>query len=425
MKRKIKWKRWLIAAAVAVLVIAGALYTWYLNALSAVNERRQDVVFVVESGENMDSVLERLQEENLIKNSFLVSLHARISGLTQTWEGVFTLNDTMSADEILRRLNDADEAKTNQTLITFPEGSWAKDYAALIEENLGISAEELIAKWNDMEYIRTLAQDYAFLDADTLDNEDYRVRLEGYLFPETYAFDEDADADAVTRTFLDHFQEIYEKYAHDFEDSDMSIHELITLASIVQYEASTAEDMKTIAGVFYNRLQEGMPLQSTVTVCYALYDDLDRSDSESWKACEASTDIDSPYNTYLNEGLPIGPIVNPGEQAIEAVLHPDENDYLYFIADINGVKKLVYAIICCSIKADHGALLGSLSLLLVLRIVGIDRCLLGLHHAGASVDSGGSICRYGVSGICLQKSLGLSGLGKDISYNCCGHLHLV
>ena len=321
MKRKIKWKRWLIAAAVAVLVIAGALYTWYLNALSAVNERRQDVVFVVESGENMDSVLERLQEENLIKNSFLVSLHARISGLTQTWEGVFTLNDTMSADEILRRLNDADEAKTNQTLITFPEGSWAKDYAALIEENLGISAEELIAKWNDMEYIRTLAQDYAFLDADTLDNEDYRVRLEGYLFPETYAFDEDADADAVTRTFLDHFQEIYEKYAHDFEDSDMSIHELITLASIVQYEASTAEDMKAIAGVFYNRLQEGMPLQSTVTVCYALYDDLD-----------------SPYNTYLNEGLPIGPIVNPGEQAIEAVLHPDENDYLYFIADINGVR---------------------------------------------------------------------------------------
>ena len=147
MKRKIKWKRWLIAAAVAVLVIAGALYTWYLNALSAVNERRQDVVFVVESGENMDSVLERLQEENLIKNSFLVSLHARISGLTQTWEGVFTLNDTMSADEILRRLNDADEAKTNQTLITFPEGSWAKDYAALIEENLGISAEELIAKY--------------------------------------------------------------------------------------------------------------------------------------------------------------------------------------------------------------------------------------------------------------------------------------
>ncbi|MEI3146705.1 MAG: endolytic transglycosylase MltG [Merdibacter sp.] len=81
----------------------------------------------------------------------------------------------------------------------------------------------------------------------------------------------------------------------------MSIHELITLASIVQYEASTAEDMKTIAGVFYNRLQEGMPLQSTVTVCYALYDDLDRSDSESWRACEASTDIDSPYNTYLNE----------------------------------------------------------------------------------------------------------------------------
>lgn len=338
MKRKSRWKRWLIAAAAALILVAGALYTYYLNALSAVNERRQDVVFVVESGENMDSVLTRLQEQNLIKNSFLVSLHARISGLTQTWEGVFTLNDSMSADEILRCLNDADQAKTNQTLITFPEGSWAKDYAALIEENLGISAEDMIAQWNDMEYIRTLAQEYSFLDADVLDNDAYRIRLEGYLFPETYAFDEDADADAVTRTFLDHFQEIYDKYTQDFADSDMSVHQLITLASIVQYEASSEADMRAIAGVFYNRLAQNMPLQSTVTVCYALYDDLDRSDSESWRACEASTDIDSPYNTYVNEGLPVGPIVNPGEQAINAVLHPDESDYLYFIADINGVR---------------------------------------------------------------------------------------
>ena len=92
--------------------------------------------------------------------------------------------------------------------------------------------------------------------------------------------------------------------------------------------------MKMIAGVFYNRLKEGMPLQSTVTVCYALYDDLDRNDEDSWKTCEASTDIDSPYNTYLHKGLPIGPIVNPGEAAIDAVLHPETNDYYYFIADI-------------------------------------------------------------------------------------------
>ena len=118
----------------------------------------------------------------------------------------------------------------------------------------------------------------------------------------------------------------------------MSLHELITLASIVQYEAATSEDMQRIAGVFYNRLKADMPLQSTVTVCYALYDDLDRSDTDSWKACEASTDIDSPYNTYLHSGLPVGPILNPGEEAIEAVLHPENNDYLFFIADINGVK---------------------------------------------------------------------------------------
>ena len=132
----------------------------------------------------------------------------------------------------------------------------------------------------------------------------YRVRLEGYLFPEAHAFDEDADADAVTRTFLDHFQEIYEKYAHDFEDSDMSIHELIALASMVQYGASTArghEDHRR------RRSPEppaggGARCSGPRAVCYALYDDLDRSDSESWKACEASTDIDSPLQHLSERG---------------------------------------------------------------------------------------------------------------------------
>ena len=132
--------------------------------------------------------------------------------------------------------------------------------------------------------------------------------------------------------------EIYAKYEEDINASDYSLHELITLASIVQYEAATSEDMQLIAGVFYNRLNSDMPLQSTVTVCYALYDDLDRNDEDSWRTCEASTDIDSPYNTYLHSGLPVGPIVNPGEAAIDAVLHPQESDYYYFIADINGVR---------------------------------------------------------------------------------------
>ncbi len=333
-----KRNRIIVLMCVTVILVFGGGYTFYLNELSAVNEKKENVIFVIEEGETMSSVLDRLQQQNLIKNSTIAGIHARLSNQTQNKAGSFILNDSMSVDEILHTLNDAAAASANQVLITFPEGKWAKDYADLLHQNLGIDSSKLLKLWNDQDYIEELAADYAFLNADDLNNDAYRVKLEGYLFPETYAFDKDATEDEITRTFLDHFETIYEKYKADIDSSELSLHELITLASIVQYEAATSEDMQRIAGVFYNRLKADMPLQSTVTVCYALYDDLDRSDTDSWKACEASTDIDSPYNTYLHSGLPVGPILNPGEEAIEAVLHPENNDYLFFIADINGVK---------------------------------------------------------------------------------------
>ena len=133
----------------------------------------------------------------------------------------------MSADEILRILNDPSQARTDQVLITFTEGRWAKDYAKQISEQLSIDENEILSLWNDTKYIEELAADYPFLDTDVLDNADYRVKLEGYLFPETYAFDKDATADEVTRTFLDHFSEIYDKYEEDIKKSDYSLQKFL------------------------------------------------------------------------------------------------------------------------------------------------------------------------------------------------------
>ena len=169
-------------------------------------------------------------------------------------------------------------------------------------------------------------------------NAQYKVKLEGYLYPETYSFHKDATAKQITETFLDQFQKTIAPYEADIKKSGMSMQEVITFASIVQYEASTKEDMEMIAGVFQNRLKQGMTLDSSVTVCYALYDDM-----TSGEDCEVNTHIDSPYNTYKNAGLPIGPILNPGAMAIQAVLHPKANDYLYFVADIYGDGKVYYA----------------------------------------------------------------------------------
>ena len=155
------------------------------------------------------------------------------------------------------------------------------------------------------------------------------MKLEGYLFPDTYFLEKDDSLDDIARVLLDRFDVMYKENKKAFDQSDLSIHQIISLASVVQFEASEPGDMAKIAGVFYNRLDQGMKLQSSVTVCYALYDDFNDP-----KDCETNPEVDSPYNTYLHEGLPIGPILNPGDEAIKAVLNPEKTDYLFFAADI-------------------------------------------------------------------------------------------
>lgn len=322
---------------VVILVLGIGSFAYYSNALSPVSSKSESVSFEIKPGETSDVVLGNLKEQNLIKNTSMAKIYLKIHGMNDLKAGTFTLNRSLSTREILDILNSADAAKDEQVTITFKEGMWAKDVAALIESKMGLSKDELLALWNDDAYLKTLMDKYPFLSEDIL-NSQYKVKLEGYLFPETYTFKKDANAKEVTETFLTHFATIFEKYKNDIDKSGFSVQEVVTFASVVQYEAATKSDMDMIAGVFYNRLNKDMPLQSSVTVCYALYDQMTSSDD-----CEVNTGIDSPYNTYQYPGLPIGPILNPGEEAIHAVLHPKNNDYLYFVADIYGDGKVYYA----------------------------------------------------------------------------------
>lgn len=339
MKKLLANKKAVIACIIAAVVLIVALggFLFYNQSLQPVSTKSESVSFEVESGEAMTSIISRLKDENLIKSELVTKMYSKLNGLQDVKAGNFVLDKSWSTSEILEVLNDAKKAKGDEVSITFREGIWAKDIAVEIENKLGIKAKDLIALWNDTEYIKELMKTYPFLQEDVL-NDQTRVKLEGYLFPETYTFAKDADAKEITKIFLDHFQSVYTKYESDIKNSGMSIHDVITLASIVQYEASKPEDMKMIAGVFFNRLNSDMTLGSSVTICYAMYDKLnDPAD------CEVNTNIDSPYNTYLHKGLPIGPIENPGEEAIDAVLHPTKSDYLYFVADIYGDGTVYYS----------------------------------------------------------------------------------
>lgn len=325
----------IVCGIVLVMGISSVLF--YTQSLKPMSSKGEEIAFEIEEGQSSDIVLSNLKKQGLIHNTIVAKFYMRNQNLGDLKFGAFLLDTSWDLKTILKTLNDSKMANQNMVKITFREGIWAKDIAASLQDKLGVDQNELLSLWNDEAYIRSLMKTYPFLTEDIF-IEGTRVKLEGYLFPETYFFEKDVSAKEITETFLDHFQTIYERHLDDLKKSSMSMQEIITLASMVQYEASTKEDMGMIAGVFFNRLADGMKLQSSVTVCYALYDNL-----TSGEDCEVNPELDSPYNTYMKEGLPIGPILNPGEEAIDAVLHPTDNDYMYFVADIYGDGKVHYA----------------------------------------------------------------------------------
>lgn len=339
MKNLLQNKKILISLIAVCVIVLGAIggFLYYSTNLHAVSDKESVVSFEVVQGESANTIVDRLKAEDVIKNAAVTKLYMKLNGVNDLKAGKFKLDKSWSTKEIMKALSDSRNAKEDEVKITFKEGMWAKDIASVIQKELGIDKAKLLALWNDDAYITELMKTYPFLTKDVL-NSKYKVKLEGYLFPETYTFKKDSTAQDITTTFLDHFATIYEKYKVEIEKSEFSIQEVITFASILQYEARTPEDMKNISKVFYNRLAIDMPLQSSVTVCYALYDKLEKPED-----CELNSTIDSPYNTYLHKGMPIGPILNPGEIAIKATLEPGNNDFLYFVADVYGDGKVHYA----------------------------------------------------------------------------------
>src|SRR5690606_29197739 len=154
--------------------------------------------------------------------------------------------------------------------------------------------------------------------------------LEGYLFASTYDFyDEEPSIESIVELMLERTESVVEPYLDEIADKGLTVHEDITFASLIEQEAKTEEQRREILGIFYNRLEEGMKLQTDPTVLYALGEHKDRVLYEH-------LEVNSPYNTYQVKGLTPGPIANAGESSLEAALNPDETDYLYFLATPTG-----------------------------------------------------------------------------------------
>ena len=301
----------------------------------------ENTVFIIDQGAYGKTTLDKLQEVGIIKNSQMVYYYNQLftgysfpAGYYEIPHKITDENGNerqITLDELLGFIANPNNAHQDTVTISFSEGGLIKEYAKQIGENTTVTEKEIFDYWNDENVIRSYMSEYPFLTEDIFD-EDVKYYLEGYLFPDTYEFFEFTNPDEVTRRFLDRTLEIYNKYKDDFANSQFTINEVFTLASIVQGETGNNADAPLVAGVFVDRYNAPEVLASSVTSCYAF--DLTKAECNEYGEGLDITQKDHPYNTYTNQGLPPGPVCNPNEVSIAAALNPDSQGYFYFCADL-------------------------------------------------------------------------------------------
>lgn len=317
----------LVTAAVAVIVIVGlrqaGRFWWSEPAADAAS-----ITFPVAAGASISSIAGPLAKEGLV-NRFWFRVYAKVSGNDAIRPGTYTLSHGMSYATLLGLMYYGNET---DVAITFPEGfTIAQMGERAVATFSAITADD----WRVATGQFSPLEAHPFVVAAQKPND---VDLEGYLFPDTYRFSTDVTAEDVVRTMIDEMQENYEEQMTSMDRmassyrplaNDLTGHEYLTLASIVEKEVRKPDTMKMVADIFMTRLDIGMALQSDATVNYVTGGD-DPSISL------ADTKLDSPYNTYKYSGLPPGPISNPGANALAAVASPTANDYLYFLTTDEG-----------------------------------------------------------------------------------------
>lgn len=275
-----------------------------------------DEQVTIEEGESFYSLLNELKSEDKIKNIVVIKAYTKLKGMDlEIIPGHYTLNKNMSTTEIIELLqNVSDENYIN---FTIPEGFTIDDIAEKLEKEGICTSEEFIKAINEYplpSYIKA--------------NSEKRYNLEGFLFPDTYKFERGILPEAIVKTLLSRFDEVWNEIVTnlDIKVNNDDIEKVITVASMVEKEARVDEERATIASVIYNRINKDMTLSIDATVLYAHGYHKD-------KLYYKDLEIDSPYNTYLYKGLPIGPISNPGAPSIIAALRPDNTDYLFYVLE--------------------------------------------------------------------------------------------
>lgn len=319
---------YLSIAIVSILLMSILAFYLYVNsALKPYDPNNEEIISVeIPIGSSTSTIANILEENDVIKSASVFKYYVKFQNESGFQAGKYEMKQSMTLNEIIGSLKSGKMVQEPLFKIAIPEGQQLKEIAAKIAEKIDMTEEEIFNKLNSKEFVQKMQAEFPELLTSEILAEDIKYPLEGYLFPATYDyFQENPSLESIVQDMLAQTASVLEKYEEQRIAKGMTIHELLTMASLIEEEATGNVDREKIASVFYNRLEKGMKLQTDPTVLYAM-----------GKHKEALTfkdyEFQDPYSTYYVEGLTPGPIANAGVTSIEAALNPADTDYFYFLA---------------------------------------------------------------------------------------------
>ncbi|HHY72912.1 MAG TPA: endolytic transglycosylase MltG [Bacillus bacterium] len=318
-----------ILIVIVAVVIAG--YFYIKSALEPVNKQDQSQINVtIPIGSSVRGIANILEENGVIKDATVFRYYVKFKNEAGFQAGDYKLSPAMEFGDIIAQLKTGKVMMEPEFTITIPEGKQLEEIATIISKKTNYSEKEIIEKLDNRGYVESLIKKYPSILSEEILQKNIRHPLEGYLFPATFDFyEKEPKLEEIIENMITKTEDVVSPYLDQIAENGLSIHEFMTIASLIEEEASVKADREKISTVFYNRLKKKMPLQTDPTVLYSLgkhqvgitYKDLE---------------VDSPYNTYKIQGLPPGPIASPGEISMAAAVNPTDANYLYFYSRPNG-----------------------------------------------------------------------------------------
>lgn len=324
----------IIVASVLILliIIFGFTFYNYVNeGLQPLNKNDKKLVQVnIPQGSSSKDIANILENSKVIKSGMVFSYYVKFNNVSDFQSGYYQLSPNMTLDDISQVLQEGGTAEPTELAdgkVAIPEGYDIDKIGDAIEENTDFTKQEFLDLMRDETFFNQMYETYPSLLSSAAEAQEVRYRLEGYLFPATYDYYEENSLNVLVEEMIKKTNAVLESYIPLINAKGLTVQQVLTLASLVEKEGVREDDRKKIAQVFFNRIAQEMPLQSDITILYSLGEHKELVTYEDLK-------VDSPYNLYEHTGYGPGPMNSPSEEAIEAVLNPIDNNYLYFVADI-------------------------------------------------------------------------------------------